>query len=215
MECGAGRPGRDRGAELPDRRGALRGAPAGAPPRRELPAAADRQRPPARLPQRPSDSRLRGGALRMARIRGPPRVGCASSLAAWTKSPARMPRAWAVRNSFQAGPLRRGCGADPGVVQDLPHRGGGDLVAELNELALHAPVPPARIVGCHADHELADRGCRGRPSGTPPAGVVPFAVTSRRCQASSVAGVTVKISPHRCRGTSQDSAASHSRSPGW
>jgi hypothetical protein len=42
MECGAGRPGRDREAELPDRRGALRGAPAGTPPRRELPAAADR-----------------------------------------------------------------------------------------------------------------------------------------------------------------------------
>ena len=59
----------DRGAELPDRRGALRGAPVGAPPRRELPAAADRQRPPARLSRRPSDSRRRGGALRMARIR--------------------------------------------------------------------------------------------------------------------------------------------------
>ena len=68
-----------------------------------------------------------------------------------------------------------GCGADPGVMQDLPHRGGSDLVAELDEFALHAPVPPARIVGCHADHELADRGCRGRPSGTPPAGVVPLA----------------------------------------
>jgi hypothetical protein len=26
-------------------------------------------------------------------------------------------------------------------VQDLPDRGGGELVAELDELALHAPVP--------------------------------------------------------------------------
>ena len=38
-------------------------------PGRELPAAADRQRPPARLSRRPSDSRRRGGAIRMARIR--------------------------------------------------------------------------------------------------------------------------------------------------
>jgi hypothetical protein len=30
---------------------------------------------------------------------------------------------------------------DPGVVQDLPDRGGGDLVAEPDELASHAPVP--------------------------------------------------------------------------
>jgi hypothetical protein len=45
--------------------------------------------------------------------------------------------------------------ADPGVMQDLPHRGGSDRVAEF--------------------HELPDRGCRGRPSGTPRAGVVPFA----------------------------------------
>src|ERR1019366_7554332 len=47
------------------------------------------------------------------------------------------------------------------------------------------------------------------------AGVVPSAVTSRRCQASSVAGVTAKTSPHRRRGISRDSAASHSRPPGW
>jgi len=31
----------------------------------------------------------------------------------------------------------------PGIMQDLPHRGGGDLVAEL---ALHTTVPPTRIV---------------------------------------------------------------------
>jgi len=59
-------------------------------------------------------------------------------------------------------------------MQDLPHRGERDPVAELNELALHPPVPPGGIVRGDADHELADRGCRGRPSGTPPAGIVPF-----------------------------------------
>src|SRR5690348_12950044 len=67
-----------------------------------------------------------------------------------------------------------GCGADPGVVQDLPDGGRRDLVAELDELALYSPVAPGRILRRHAEHERADRGCGGRPSRTPPAGVVPF-----------------------------------------
>ena len=46
-------------------------------------------------------------------------------------------------------------------------------MAELNEFALHAPVPPGGIVLSDADHELADRGCRGRPPGTPPARIIP------------------------------------------
>ena len=68
-----------------------------------------------------------------------------------------------------------GCRVDPGSMQDLPHRGGCDRVAELDEFALHTPVPPPRIVRRHADHEPADRGYRGRSSGTPPVRVVPFA----------------------------------------
>jgi hypothetical protein len=40
-------------------------------------------------------------------------------------------------------------------------------------------------------------------------------VTSRRCQATSVAGVTASTSPHRRRGISFDNAASHSRPAGW
>ena len=35
-------------------------------------------------------------------------------------------------------------------------------------------MSPARIVGCHADYERADRDCRGRPPGTPPLAVVPL-----------------------------------------
>jgi hypothetical protein len=68
-----------------------------------------------------------------------------------------------------------GCGIDPGIMQDLPHRGGGDRVAELDELAVNWPVPPGRVVRRDADHELADCGGRGRPAGPPPPGVVPFA----------------------------------------
>jgi hypothetical protein len=66
-------------------------------------------------------------------------------------------------------------GIDPGGMQDLPHRGGRDPVAEPDEFALYAPVPPRRIVRGHADHELADRSRRGRASGTPPARVIPLA----------------------------------------
>ena len=33
------------------------------------------------------------------------------------------------------------CGADPGGMQDLPHRGGRDRVAEPDEFALHPPRP--------------------------------------------------------------------------
>jgi hypothetical protein len=86
-----------------------------------------------------------------------------------------MPRACTARNCFQVGPGRRGCGINPGVMQDLPHRRGRDRVAELDELALYPPVTPRRIVRGHADHELADRSRRGRSAGTPAARVVPLA----------------------------------------
>ena len=96
-------------------------------------------------------------------------------MSTWTKSTARMPRACAVRNCFQVGPHTPRHGIDPGGVQDLPHRGGSDRVAELDEFALHPPVPPRGVLRRHADHELADRSCRRRPPGTSAAGVVPRA----------------------------------------
>ena len=40
----------------------------------------------------------------------------------------------------RAGPSR--CGVDPGVVQDLPYRAGGDGVAKADQFAVHAAVPP-------------------------------------------------------------------------
>ena len=58
-------------------------------------------------------------------------------------------------------------GIDPGIVQDLPHRGGCDRVAEPDQLALHPPMAPCGVLRRDADHELADRGCRRRPPGDP------------------------------------------------
>jgi hypothetical protein len=75
------------------------------------------------------------------------------------------------------------CGIDPGGMQDLPDRRGSDRVAEPDEFALHPPVPPRRIVHRDPDHELADRGWRGRSPGPPPFGVIPFA-----CDETSVLG---------------------------
>jgi hypothetical protein len=66
-------------------------------------------------------------------------------------------------------------GTPHGSMQDLPHRGGRDRVAEPDELALHPPVPPRGVFRRHADHELPDRGCRGRSSRMPPVRVVPLA----------------------------------------
>ena len=62
-----------------------------------------------------------------------------------------------------------------GVMQDLPHRGGGDRVAEPDQFALHPPVPPRGVLRRDADHELADRSRRGRPPRTPAARVIPLA----------------------------------------
>ena len=39
---------------------------------------------------------------------------------AWTESAARMPRAWAVRNCFQVGPVRRGAGSIPASCRICP-----------------------------------------------------------------------------------------------
>ena len=67
-------------------------------------------------------------------------------------------------------PFAAGCGADPGIMQDLPHRGCSDRVAELHELALHPPVPPRRIIRSHLDHELPDRGGRDAAGSHSPIG---------------------------------------------
>ena len=73
----------------------------------------------------------------------------------------------------RAGTARRGI--DPGIMQDLPDRGGRDRVAEPDQLSLHPPVPPRGVLRRDADHELLDRGRRGRPPGTPTARVIPLA----------------------------------------
>jgi len=63
-------------------------------------------------------------------------------------------------------PPRRGI--DPSGVEDLPHRGGADLVAESSALTVHAPVSPSRILGGQAHGQGTDASGNGgaaRPHG--------------------------------------------------
>jgi hypothetical protein len=53
---------------------------------------------------------------------------------------------------------------DPGGMQDLPHRRAGDRVAELDEFALHTPVPQVRLsVAMRITSLLIAAAVDGRP----------------------------------------------------
>ena len=55
---------------------------------------------------------------------------------------------------------------DPGGVQDLPDRGGADLVAEAGEFAVDAAVSPCRILGGQAEDQGAEAGGDGGSTGS-------------------------------------------------
>jgi len=67
------------------------------------------------------------------------------------------------------------CGIDAGVMQDLPHGRGGDVMVKPDQLALYSPMPPREVLICHPHHQLLDRlSGRGKP-GLAACGVVPLA----------------------------------------
>ena len=71
------------------------------------------------------------------------------------------------------GPVRRGAGQSrrrAGSARPWRPRSGGRALTSS-----HAAMSPGRIVRRDADHELPDRGCRRRPTGMAPAGVIPRA----------------------------------------
>jgi hypothetical protein len=71
------------------------------------------------------------------------------------------------------GPPRRGIEAD--VVQDPPHGGGGNAMAEPDQLALHAPMAPGGVLCCHTRHKFLDRRRSRGTSRATACGVVPLA----------------------------------------
>jgi hypothetical protein len=62
----------------------------------------------------------------------------------------------------------------PASREDLPHRGGGDAMAQPDQFTLHAPVSPGGVLSCHANHQVFDRCCGWGTSGLAAGGVVPF-----------------------------------------
>ena len=47
-------------------------------------------------------------------------------------------------------------------------------MAEPDQFALHAPMPPDGVLGGHAHHEILNYRCGGRTSGSAACGVVPL-----------------------------------------
>ena len=67
-----------------------------------------------------------------------------------------------------------GCRVDPGLAQDLPDGGRGDLHPEHQQFAVHPAISPAGILADQAEHQDADRAHGPRQAGMPgpgPAGV--------------------------------------------
>ena len=65
-------------------------------------------------------------------------------------------------------PRPPGSRVDAGVLEDLPHRRRRQLVSQPGQLAVDAPVPPARVVPRHLRHQRTDRLRSARPSRTAP-----------------------------------------------
>ena len=99
-------------------------------------------------------------------------------------------------------------------TQDLPHRGRRYRHAELRQLAMDPAVSPQRILLRQASDKAGDARGRRRAAGLAPFARVVFLAARFRCQASSVAGVTGKMSVQRLRGIRRASAVNHTRSAG-
>jgi hypothetical protein len=85
----------------------------------------------------------------------------------WTKSAARMPRAWAVRNCFQVGPVRRGAGPIPAscsICHTVAAAIGWPVVRhDAGAAAGHDAAAPPVLGGGDRDGAAARRGGEGPP----------------------------------------------------
>ena len=84
--------------------------------------------------------------------------------------------AWERRKSAHVVELL-GRRVDPGVVQDLPDRGSGDLHPEHQQLAVHPAIPPPGILADQPQHQDANRAHGARPARAPGPG--PLGVPAR------------------------------------
>src|SRR5438067_1681965 len=58
------------------------------------------------------------------------------------------------------------CRLDPRLLQDRPHRAGGELDSKAYQLALDSPVAPTRVLTREPHHQLTRIGRRCWPAGT-------------------------------------------------
>ena len=136
------------------------------------------------------------------------------------KPAARIAAAWACRNCRQAGPGRRGGGSMPAACRISPMVDGAAVTPSVARSPWIRRCPHR---GFSCARRITRRAVPGTAGGRPGLRrpLVPYLLAaSWRCQASSVAGVTGKISVPRLRGSSGASAANHIRSPartgsGW
>ncbi|XIF73698.1 hypothetical protein Q4V65_01945 [Kutzneria buriramensis] len=106
-------------------------------------------------------------------------------------------------------------GVDTGCIQDLPDRRRCDPMPQPGQFALDSAVAPPWVFPCQAQRQLLEPGhSRWAAGALASGGVVHFLATSLRCQVGSVPGATGKTLRQRWRGSSDDSAASQSRSAG-
>jgi hypothetical protein len=87
----------------------------------------------------------------------------------------------------RAGPL--GSGVNASGLKDLPDSGGGDLVAESDELTVDASVAPGRVLAGHPQYQGTDPGA-GWVSG--PVGVAGESTGGRRGGRASAAGSSAR-----------------------
>ena len=137
-----------------------------------------------------------------------------STVSTCRKSTARIPAACAWRNCRHVGPVRRGAGSMPAARRISHTVDGATITPSLASSPWIRRCPQSGFSFARRTTRRAIPGTvRGRP-GLRLLLVSYLLAASMRCQASSVAGVTGKISVQRWRGSSRASAANHTRSAG-
>ncbi len=102
----------------------------------------------------------------------------------------QQPRSLGTQERPPAQAAAAGRRPDPGSGQDPADGAGADPVAKPEQFALDPPMPPQRVLPSQPEHQLAaSSSIGGRPGRL---GYVHRLRISRRCQASRVAGVTIR-----------------------
>ncbi len=99
--------------------------------------------------------------LEVARLRVPDRVTVSK------KSQASRGLGLGAQEIGPCGGTALGCRVDPGIVQDLPDGGSGDLHPEHQQLAVHPAIPPSWVVADQPQYQGADRAHGARSARSP------------------------------------------------